>query len=295
MINYNVAPDFFNRTAIIEQICDKFRLVKRFSIGNSLCGRPIDALQIGASDNCALLCGGFHGTEYLTALTLLRFAEEFAEFFKRTNCKFGAIIIPCLNADGVEIALNGSSSAPGYEQLINRLLHDPKHWQANARGVDLNHNFDADWQELKKLELQSEISSPAPTRFGGYEPISEPETKALTHLCSTVDFEFAIALHSQGREIYYDFGDSTPPSSKVLANIFAEHSGYKISAPTGLAVGGGFKDWVIQKLKKPALTVEMGLGKNPLPLSQFEGEYTRIRPALFAVVNSIMQLHNKNE
>ena len=104
-------------------------------------------------------------------------------------------------------------------------------------------------------------------------PESEPETKALTTLCRNIDFERAIALHSQGREIYCSFGRHTPVLSFRLASMFSQASGYNIAFPEEIATGGGFKDWFIEKFRRPALTIEMGLGKNPLPLSDFEEEY----------------------
>ena len=57
-------------------------------------------------------------------------------------------------------------------------------------------------------------------------------------------------------------------------------SGYKLSKPEGLAIGGGFKDWFVSEFNKPAFTVEIGLGKNPLPISGFEKVYEKIEKML---------------
>ncbi|MBR1731487.1 MAG: gamma-D-glutamyl-meso-diaminopimelate peptidase, partial [Ruminococcus sp.] len=152
--------------------------------------------------------------------------------------------------------------------------------QANARGVDLNHNFNAGWKELKKLEIKSGITKPSATRFGGNRPFSEPETIALKNLCLKNRFSHVIAFHSQGREVYCVY-KNTPERSVVLGETFAKLSGYKVALPEEIATGGGFKDWVIGYLRTPAITVETGLGENPLPLSDFPSEYKRIRRALF--------------
>lgn len=291
MINYNVLPDYKTRKEMINQLCEKYSFIKRSFAGKSVCGRCIDVLHIGNTKHRVLYCGGFHGSEYLTILTLLKFFEECAKSVQNDTCTDGykigdslkirgLTIVPCVNPDGVEIALHGSDSALRYKPLVEKVSDNTKKWQANARGVDINHNFNAGWNELKKRELSRNIKHPSPTRFGGNCPESEPETKALTRLCRTIDFERAVALHSQGREIYCSFGKNTPVLSFRLASMFSEISGYNIAFPEEIATGGGFKDWFIEKFRKPALTVEMGLGENPLPLSDFEEEYKIMRNIL---------------
>jgi g-D-glutamyl-meso-diaminopimelate peptidase len=167
-----------------------------------------------------------------------------------------------------------------YKPLVEEVSDNTDKWQANARGVDINHNFNAGWCTLKERELSRNIKCPSPTRFGGNCPESEPETKALTGLCQRTDFERAIALHSQGREIYCSFGKHTPVLSFRLASVFSQASGYNIGFPEEIATGGGFKDWFIEKFRRPALTIEMGLGENPLPLSDFEEEYEILKSIL---------------
>ncbi len=269
---------------MIADFCERYSFIKRSFAGKSVCGRCIDILHIGNTKHKVLYCGGFHGSEYLTVLALLKFCEDCAEALKsdRRVGKYnvadflkirGLTIVPCVNPDGVEIALHGSDAAMKYKPLVEEVSDSTNKWQANARGVDINHNFNAGWCELKQRELSRNIKSPAPTRFGGNCPESEPETKAITRLCRSTDFERAIALHSQGREIYCSFGEHTPVLSFRLASEFSQASGYNIAFPEEIATGGGFKDWFIEKFRRPALTIEMGLGENPLPLSDFASEY----------------------
>mgnify|MGYP004473031521 FL=1 len=35
----------------------------------------------------------------------------------------------------------------------------------------------------------------------------------------------------------------------------------------------GYKDWFLQQYRRPGYTIEAGIGKSPLPLSQFEQIY----------------------
>ncbi|MCR5652568.1 MAG: M14 family metallocarboxypeptidase [Ruminococcus sp.] len=288
---YNAAPDYYLQSSAVDNLCEKFRFIRRFAIGKSLCGRKITALTIGNRKNPALYAAAFHGMEWLNTLFMLSFCEELALAYRNRSSadgvnvftqlqKRGVTIIPCVNPDGVEIGLHGSESCPRYKKLIDSITSDTSSWQANARGVDLNHNFNAGWRELKKREMKSGITKPSATRYGGTRPFSEPETVALKNLCLKNRFSHVIAFHSQGREVYCTYGN-TPERSVVLGETFAKLADYRVALPDKIAVGGGFKDWVIGYLRTPAITVETGLGKNPLPLGDYLPEYKRIRRALF--------------
>jgi len=63
---------------LITALCGLHPSVSRRVIGKSLCGRSIDLLQLGAGDDPVLLCGAFHGMEWLTSLLLLRFTSQMA-------------------------------------------------------------------------------------------------------------------------------------------------------------------------------------------------------------------------
>ena len=42
----------------------------------------------------------------------------------------------------------------------------------------------------------------------------------------------------------------------------------------------GYKDWFIQTWRRPGFTIEAGIGKNPLPLFQFDEIYRNNLPIL---------------
>lgn len=281
------------REEIIDEICRKFSFVRNQIIGNSVCRRAINALSIGNAKTGVLWVSAHHGLEWLTTLLVLRFLNDICEKINNNEdiCGIniensfkqrGLVIVPCLNPDGVEIAVNGFKSSVKSSPML-ALMDETlsKVWQSNANGVDLNHNYDAGWDELHNLEISHGITGPSHTRYGGESPESEPETHALATFCRKNNFEYAIAFHSQGEEIYWNYGKHTPKSSERFAKIFALMSGYSVSYPEGLAVGGGFKDWFIEKFRKPAYTVEIGNGENPLPVESFENVYVKIKNALY--------------
>ncbi len=260
---------------------EKFKV---FSIGRSVLGRNIYALGAGKLRGSTLFVGGVHALEWLTTLLLFRFCFDLSkreEVLSRLENR-GVIIIPCLNPDGVEIVLNGLKGAKERADFVKMISNgDLSKWQANANGVDLNHNFDAGFNTLKKLEINAGIISPSPTRYGGEYPFSEPETKALASICRLFDVQTAFAFHSQGEEIFYQYGKNTPTRSRLMAELLAQSSGYKISTQDGLASHGGFKDWFIEKLSRPAFTIEIGKGKNPLPIQDLDSIYERLEKTLY--------------
>ena len=289
-------PSWEERNKIINNIKEKYKFVEFGIIGESILNRNMDFLKIGNSDKVILWLGAFHGMEWLTILVLFKFFDKICFYIQSGENPYGIdfkkifeekslVIVPCVNPDGVEIALKGSGSAKEYKYAVN-LISGGKtdYWQANVRGVDLNHNYNANWEQLHKMEIENGITGSSMTRYGGKIYESEPETKAVVNFCRNNCVEYAIAFHSQGEEIYYDFADKNPIGSEKIANLLAASSGYKLSKPEGLAVGGGFKDWFISEFNKPAFTVEIGLGKNPLPLSDFEKIYKKIEKMLFTAI-----------
>lgn len=285
-------PDEVVRSEIINEIMRNYDFFDYGFLSESTCGRKINYIQIGDKENMILLSAGFHGMEWLTTLLLLKFTDEIGKCVKTGQtiaginvCEFlqnkGIMIVPCVNPDGTEISINGYKSACKYSDLVKRASGgNTDNWQANARGVDINHNFNAGWHELHKLEQKSNINGPGPTRYGGEYPESEIETKAITNLCRNTYFRHAIAFHSQGEEIYWQYGDDMSEKSELIAKVLSVSSGYKMAQPEGLAVGGGFKDWFIKEIKRPGLTIEIGKGKNPLPIADFNDIYNRLEEML---------------
>ncbi len=260
-------------------------------IGKSNCDRNIELFKIGNKGKKILLAGCFHGLEWMTYLALIKFLNEYSNS-KLSNQIY---VIPCMNPDGVEISLTGVKSAGKFENIVKKIKNVEK-WQANGRGVDINHNFNAGWHEVKKQELKHGIKNPSHTRFGGDAPESEPETQAIVNLCRQENFDLAFAFHSQGEEIYWDFGLNTPKESRQIAEYISKLTGYSVSYPnTDLAIGGGFKDWFIQEFSKPGFTLEIGKGKNPLPIEDFDSIYDKLNPFFeYLVLNDLTNIQ-KNQ
>jgi len=267
------------------------------TFGESVLGRKLNAVVIGNPQNPVLYTGAYHGCEWITALVLARFARRISfevdtdETLKARLIKRGIIIAPLINPDGVEIAQHGAVAAGRNMPLVARIKCSEKRafkarriWQANANGVDLNHNFDAGWDDLHEREISAGITSPSSTRYGGIAPFSQPETLAVKELCELFEPSAFYAFHSQGEEIYYSYGENTPKESRMMAEMMAAECGYTVCAPEGLAVGGGAKDWFIEKYARPGFTFEVGRGTNPLPLKALPKIFANLWDALYLSV-----------
>ncbi len=287
-----MGADLKTRELITGKLLFEYGFLKRDIIGESRCKRPIDVLCVGNTRKQVLFAGAFHGMEWITSLILLKFLDELCFALKTGQSMYGInmgvmldrrglAVIPCVDPDGVDIQVNGAGSAGEYKQLVEKASKgNTRKWQANAAGVDINHNFAAKWNELKGLEIANGIKEPSPTRYGGEFPESEPESRAIASYCRTGNITHALAFHSQGEEIYWDFGDYRDKEALQMAEMMSNSSGYRIAEPTGLASGGGFKDWFEEKFKRPAFTIEVGMGENPLPIGNFDGIYRKIREML---------------
>ena len=130
------------------------------------------------------------------------------------------------------------------------------------------------------MERKNQIPDGAPTRYSGMAPESEPETSALCRfLRADPKIEMILTFHTQGEEIFYLGGDV--PCSDRIARRLSALSGYQLSRADGMAAYGGLTDWFMTEIRKPSFTVECGLGENPLPVTDFDGIYRKLREMLF--------------
>ncbi|NLA86130.1 MAG: LysM peptidoglycan-binding domain-containing protein, partial [Clostridiales bacterium] len=257
--------------------------------GQSLLGRKLYYIRLGSGPNQVFYNGDHHSLEWITVPLLMKFTEEFTAAYVagRTlgpGCdprdiwrRSSIYIIPMVNPDGVDLVLNGlSPDNPYYRDLIswnNGSTDFSALWQANNRGVDLNHNYNAAWLLSKEAEPAYGITGPGPTRYSGTAPESEPESRTVADFTRAHNFRLVLAYHSQGQVIYWNFMGMAPPEAIVIGQQLSEASGYVLDQTTGIASYAGYKDWFIQEYRRPGYTVEVGLGRNPLPVSQFDQIY----------------------
>ncbi len=226
-----------------------------FSIGKTHLGEDIYAVHIGRYGTKQIIIqGAIHAREWIT----IPLITELIKKSKALSLDYGIYFLPCTNPDGVRIATEGvdfikDNKTRDFLIKING-GEDFSLYKANARGVDLNTNFDAQWGMG-----QYNIRLPSIANYIGSCPNSEKETKALVEFSLSVKPSLTISYHSKGRVVYYGFvTQSTAEFSrdKNIAESLAASLTYQ-PVPTANSAGG-YKDWCNEKLKIPSFTIEVG-------------------------------------
>lgn len=212
------------------ELMEKVKQYEYGFIGKTQLGYDIPIVKKGEGEGGILLIGSVHGREYITTDLIFKLLDEY-------NLSYPIYAVPMLDIDGVKISKG---------EIKGR--YDPL-WKANYRGVDLNTNFDADWGGG-----QYNIHYPASENYIGAYPNSEKETQAIVNLLNSIDFSSVYAYHSKGEVVYYGFKDNT--KDKANAQKVADFLGYQLLDSKNSS--GGVKDYVVDKLGKFAVTLEVG-------------------------------------
>ena len=259
------------------------------TIGKSLQKRDIIAITFGEGSQCVLYNAGHHGNEWITSLLLMKWLEKIAFTYSLKGRIMGydipklfrdykVVLVPMVNPDGVNLAIHGIDSVSNNQNTILKMNGrnlNFVNWKANSRGVDLNRNYAAQWQEYKGIEKRLGIKGPCAAGFSGSYPESEPEVSALTEFTRNIAPKFALSFHSQGQVIYWNYNNIRKRDCYNMAKALSQVSGYALGNEDFSASFAGYKDWFLKEFNRPALTIEVGLGKNPLSLKQFSSIYER--------------------
>ena len=225
-------------------------------IGKTKFNRKIFAVEriINKSFSTAIFVGGVHARENITCDLLVKMLNE--NLFDEID-NFNLSFVVMANPDGVDLQSGNITIFPAKWQKklidMNNGSSDFSMWKANALGVDINNNFDA------KFGTNTHSDKPCMSGFCGNKAESELETKALVQYTLKTKPFFTISYHSKGEEIYYDFYQDKRRKGrdKKIAEKFAKSTGYTIKSTQEVS-SGGYKDWCVQKLKIPAITIEVG-------------------------------------
>ena len=116
--------------------------------------------------------------------------------------------------------------------------------------------------------------------------------KAIVSFVNEIKPEMAIAYHSSGEILYWNYKQNATNKKRdlVYAKKIGSMTGYSLVYPGPNPSGGGFTDWFIEKKKKPGFTPEIGkyVVETELPLSAWSRVWSQNKAvSLYAAQESI--------
>ena len=212
--------------------------------GRSADGNDLTAYHFGSGDTEVLFVGGVHGgyswNTALVAYELMDYLEANEDVIP-ANVKVS--VIPVLNPDGLE-KVTGKLG----EFSPSDVTGNTTEGRFNANDVDLNRNFDCEWQE--KGTWQNKTVS------GGSAPFSEPEADAMRGYIESREPAAVVTWYSAAGGVYSSScKNGVSQETKELTNIYAKASGYKAFEEFDYyAITGDMVNW-LAKEGVPAISV----------------------------------------
>jgi hypothetical protein len=223
--------------------------VSTSTIGTSVEGRNITAHTFGGGDTHLLFVGGIHGgyewNSVVLAYNLIDYLQANPDALAET---LAVSVIPSANPDAVYdvVGTTGrftkadipASANPGGDERFN------------ANDVDLNRNFDCNWQPTSRWRGQ-EVSA-------GSGPFSEPEARAIRDFVQSNQLSAAVFFHSAAGAVYgAACNGSVGTQTTNLLSTYAQASGYRaVKKFDAYPITGDVESW-LTKQNIPAVSVEL--------------------------------------
>ena len=274
-------------TLSLEGLTARYPFLTVRNIGETFYGRKLPQVAVGLGPRRILYNAAHHANEWITVPLLMKFLETYARAISENGRIYGFSaqalyqrttlhLVPMVNPDGVDLVTGGLQEGdPGWTEA--RALAEnypdipfPDGWKANLRGVDLNLNYPAYWEQARENKFAQGYTRPGPRDYVGTAPLTEPESEAMVRLTELIEPRLTLSYHTQGNVIYWKFLNIEPAGAEELGERFAAVSGYTLEDVPFASGFAGYKDWFILTRDRPGYTIEVGSGENPLPLSQFD-------------------------
>lgn len=222
--------------------------LRRFEIGRSAGGLPIEAYRFGRGPIRLVLVGGIHGGyEWNTILLAYAVIDHYHTHAAEIPASLTLDIVPVANPDG-QLLVTGKAGR-FMPSDITAAPAGTIDGRFNRNGVDLNRNWECDWSPTAQWRSRR-VS-------GGAAPFSEAETTALRQFLSDPPPAGVIFWHSAAGGVFAGGCDGRFAAADALATTFADSSGYPFRTSfASYRVTGDATNWLsLQGI--PAIDVEL--------------------------------------
>ncbi|MCO5183722.1 MAG: M14 family metallopeptidase [Anaerolineae bacterium] len=222
-------------------------------VGFSAETHPIEAWQFGSGPNHLIFVGGIHGGyEWNTVLLGYELIDYLSANPQLIPPSVTLTIIPAANPDGVAL-VTGTRGRFTPDQVAD----ETERGRFNADNVDINRNWDCDWQPTG--QWGGNIVS------GGSEPFSEAESYYLKEYFLAEQPRLVTFWHSKIPGVFLGQCDGVViPDTRLFAEQYATASGYPLVEDgfTAYPVTGDASDY-LNKVGIPSFTVELETRNSP--------------------------------
>lgn len=251
-------------------------------IGKSADNRNLYEVVLGNPEakKHLLVIANLHAREYMTTQLCMAQIERYLQMY---NKKIGGATVskvldkvaihyvPSCNPDGTAISQYGFGAIRNKKlrSALRRMPGSSYRWKANARGVDLNRNWDIYFRRS---------GTRGSSGYRGTSPASEPEIKALVKWVNGVEKKGKIvgmvSYHSTGSLIYgkcsKEINSKVKSQTARMTSVARKLTGYRIMPTESLRYAAGCsREYFLYKRKIPCITIEVGYGACPLGAREF--------------------------
>lgn len=299
-LSFEVVPATVSFTSLllslaVEGLRARYPFLRAEAVGSSVLGQPLTLLRFGEGSHQVFYNAAHHANEWITSPLLLLWLERLSQAYafggsiagERARDLYARVtlhLLPLVNPDGVDLVTGElGPESEAYQDALRMNGSDagfPRNWKANIRGVDLNLQYPAGWEEARRIKFSQGFTRPGPRDYVGAAPLTEPESRAVYDYTLEHRFALTLSYHTQGEVIYWKYNGYEPAGSREIGEELASRSGYSLELTPPESAYAGYKDWFIQQFNRPGYTVEAGRGTAPLPLSQFPEIYKDNEPLL---------------
>ncbi|NQV88319.1 MAG: hypothetical protein HQ402_02070 [Parcubacteria group bacterium] len=233
-----------NQTATTtKEQTDKSRTV----IGMSVEGRDITAYHYGIGDTEILFVGGIHGGyEWNTVLTAYGLMDYLTTKPSAVPQNVKVTVIPVLNPDGLNktMGTTGLFTKADVPTTQSQVIAG----RFNANKVDLNRNFDCDWQATGKWQ-NTDVS-------GGSSAFSEPESLGIKNYIETNQPKAVVVWYSAANGVFASScHNGVLPETQTITKVYSNASGYPAYQEFNFyEITGDMVNW-LAKNNIPAISV----------------------------------------